>query len=288
MKLIFVILCFLSVTTYGQTIRFRDYKKGEQFTYRLTTDVYRNDKFTSQSVSVSHHVVVKTGRFFSEKVNWLNKMIISGKDTVRLDSIAQQIEPYNISLSPKGKVLLPKLTVPAMTGEITDLNTFYVAIAPALNAQQLTAQTPVFMNEKLRKGNFADSIEVLYGTDCLQVTQKLIERNKEYVVVETDFSPPPSLCITPLMDTVGKKTFEKFNNIQFIREGDGNKVNVFWGVESFKITTKVNNTTGQILEATMTNLLNLRMRYGSSSDMKTYTVEITVTIKMVLKIELVN
>ena len=254
--------------------------------YKLTCEVYRNDKFASKTVSVSQHTVVKDTDFLSEEINWPSKISYTIKDTVRMDAIAQKIEPYKISLSSRGKVLLPKLTIPEMSGEITDLNTFYVAIAPALDAQKLSAKNKMFTSDKLRQGNFADSVEVLYGMDCLQVSQKLISTNKNYTVVETVFSPPPSLCLNPLLDTIHKKLFNEFNNIQFIRKSEGDKVNLFWGVETFTITSKLSNENGQIIEASMKNVLNLKMRYNCSRDLKECLAEMPVTIKRVLKLEL--
>ncbi len=287
MKPLLIAVLLIPMYSFGQ-IKFRNYKAGELFTYQLTTEVYRNDKFASKSVSVSEHQVVKAGNLFSEQVKWLHKTSYNSKDTVLLDNIARTIEPYNISLSPQGKVLLPRLTVPELTGDITDLNTFYVAVAPALNAQKLSSGNPTLINEQLRQGNFADSIEVLTGTDCLQVTQNLVSTNKKYSVVETRFSSPPGFCLTPLIDTVAGKLFDQYNNIQFIRKSEGDKVNLFWGVESFTIVSTLDNTNGQIVEATMTNLLNLRMRYNCSRDLKTYVVEMPMTIKRVVKLELVK
>lgn len=288
MKWVGIILCLIPVYSFGQVIKFRDYKKGETFKYRLTTEVSRNGKFASKSVSISQHSVSKNDGLFSEEICWLHKTSFNGKDTIHLDSIAKKINPYLVSLSPKGKVLLPKLKVPEMTGDITDLNTFYVAIAPALNAQQLSADKPEFTNETLRQGHFADSIEVLEGTDCLQVTQRLVSTNKEYSVVETKFTSPPTFCLTPLLDTVGRKIFDQYNNIQFVRKSEGDKVNVFWGVESFTMVSKINNKNGQIIEATMENVLNLRLRYNSSRDYKTYAIEMPMVIKRMLKLELIK
>ena len=288
MKQYLLLLSFCPLFSFAQTIPYRQYKKGEVFTYRLSTEVYRNEKRSATSVSVSKHTVVKEGDLFSELVAFIKKMSYNGKDTVQLDSLAQKVTPYKISLSPKGKVLLPKLTVPEMTGEITDLNTFYVALSPALEAQKLTASQPVVQTDKLRQGNFADSIEILYGTDCLQVSQKLISTGKDVTVVETTFAPPASFCLTPLLDTIAKKTAGQFNNIQFIRKAEGGKVNVFWGVETFVITSKINNRNGQLLEASMLNNLNLRMRYNAAPDLTSYAVELPITIRRVLKLELIQ
>lgn len=130
MKPLLFLIFLLPLNSFGQIVKYRTYKKGESFTYRLITKVYRNDKFVSKTISISKHTVVKNGNLLSEEINWLHKISFTAKDTVILDSIAQKIQPYKISLSPEGKVSLPKLTVPEMTGDITDLNTFYIAISP--------------------------------------------------------------------------------------------------------------------------------------------------------------
>jgi len=287
MRPLLIIILLLPFVSYAQPA-FRKYKPGEFYRYRLTSEVYRNDKFSAKTVSVSEHKVVKDTGVFSEEIRWLSKISFTAKDTIGLDSVARKIKPYRISLSPKAKVLLPKLTVPEMVGDITDLNTFFVAIAPALNMQKLSASNPVITSTELRKGNFADSIVILYGTDCIQVTQSLISSTKKYSVVKTDFDPPASFCVVPLLDTVAVKASDFPNNFQMIQKGSGDKVNFFWGVESFSITTKVDNNTGQILEAAMTNTLHLRMRYNASADLRSYAVEMPINISRKLKLELIK
>jgi hypothetical protein len=266
----------------------RKYKTGETYKYKLTTDTYRNDTYTGKTVSISEHRVINEGGVLSEEIKWVSKTSYSGTDTVHLDSVPQRVPPYRISLSPAGKVLLPKLSLPEMVGEITDLNTFFVAIAPALNAQKLSAKNRDFKNLEPQHGNFADSIFILYGTDCIEVSQHLIATDRKYTTIRTDFTPPDSFCLPPLLDTVTKKTYERPNNFQMIQRGAGDKVNFFWGVESFIITTKLDNKTGAILEASMENILTLRMRYNASQDLKTYAVEMPVKIKRVLKLEMVK
>jgi hypothetical protein len=266
----------------------RKYKAGEAYKYKLTTDVWRNDKYSGKTVSIAEHHVINDKASLAEEIKWVSKVLYNEKDSSRLDSIAQRVTPYRISLLPGGLVLLPKLTIPDMVGEITDLNTFFVAVAPALNAQKLSAKNPVFKNTELRRGNFADSVFILYGTDCIQVSQHLIAANKKFTTIRTDFTPPASFCITPLLDTVAKKMYDQPNNFQMIQKGAGDKVNFFWGVETFSITSKIDNKTGAIIEAGMENTLNLQMRYNSSKDLKSYAVQIPVKIKRILKLELVK
>jgi hypothetical protein len=283
-----LILTFLIPVTCFSQIKFRKYKPGEVFRYRLTSEVYRNDKFAGKTISIAQQKVVQDTGYLSEEVSWLSKMSFTPKDSINLDSIARSVKPYRISLSPKGKVLLPKLTIPQMVGDITDLNTFFVAVAPALNIQKLTTANPVIKNAEPRHGNFADSIVILYGTDCIEVTQSLLKTTKKYSTVKTDFTPPLSSCISSLLDTISIKIFDYPNNFQMIQKGTGDKVNLFWGIESFTITTKIDNKSGQILEATMTNTLNLKMRYNSSQDLKNYAVEMPITINRNLKLELLK
>ncbi len=73
-----------------------------------------------------------------------------------------------------------------------------------------------------------------------------------------------------------------------IRAGANGKVNLFWGVEQFTISAKIDNKTGQITEAEMINLLTLRMRYNATPDLKSYDAELPVTIRRVVRLELLH
>jgi hypothetical protein len=284
--------CLLTLLTFPvfvfSQVAYRKYAIGDTYKYRLTTEVYRNDKYSGKTISVSEHRVVSDGGVLTEEIKWLSKTSINGADTQRLDSIARRVSPYRVSLLPEGKVLLPKLTIPQMVGEITDLNTFFVAVAPASDAHKLSAKDPVIRNPVPRQGNFADSVTILYGRDCIGMSQHFISTNKQYTVIRTDFTPPDSFCLTPLLDTVTRKTFSHPNNFQMIQRGSGTYQNVFWGVEQFTITSKIDNKTGAIIDATMENTLSLRMRYNTTPDLKTYVAEMPVTIKRVLHLELLK
>lgn len=283
------VLIVCPIISFSQTIKFRQYKKGDAFRYKLSTEVYRNEKFASKSILISSHLVVQEKNHLAELVEFTHKVNYSSStDSIVLDSIARRLPPYVISLSPKGKVLLPALKIPELTGDITDLNTFYVAVAPALDIQLLSNKKPILQLDKLRQGNFADSTEILYGTDCLKVIQRLVSSSKDYSIVETSFLAPDSLCLKPLIDEIGARSGNQFSNIQFIRRADNNQVNLFWGIESFIITSKISNRTGQVMEAKMINLLELKMRYNSSKDLKSFAAEFPVTIRRVLKLELLK
>lgn len=288
LKQLLFLLLLIPVFSLAQPVKLRAYKNGEHFKYRLSTQVYRNGSLSSKTETISSHKVLKEDHHFSEEVAFIQKAEFGSKDTVNLDSLAMKVKPYRVSLSPKGKVLLPKLVIPGMTGDITDLNTFYVAVSPALKAHKLNKHDSMIVMPELRQGNFADSIEILKGTDCLQVTQRLISENKDFTVVETSFTPPESFCLSPLQDTIATKAGDHFNNIQFIRNGKEGKVNLFWGTESFIITSSISKANGQVLEASMENILTLRMRYNCSPDLQSWAAELPVNIRRVLKLELIR
>lgn len=288
MRKYLLVTLLLPLASFSQTVPYRQYKPGEASRYILTSEVYRNEKFAGKTISVAELRAVKDSAFVSEEIKWLSKVSFTAKDTVNLDSIAQKVKPYKISLSPNGNVPLPKLTIPEMVGDITDLNTFFVAIAPALNCQKLTKSNRDFKNAETRQGNFTDSLVILYGTDCIEITQHLVEVTNKYVLVRTDFTPPSSFCLKPLLDTMAVSLFGHPNNFQMIQKDAADKVNVFWGVESFSITSKINRKNGKLQEAAMTNVLDLRMRYNSSKDLKDYAVEMPISIKRKLKLELLK
>ena len=287
MRLLLWLACLIPGMGLSQTIKFRKYKKGHQFRYQLTTESFRNSQPDSKTISVSKHTVVEDSGYFAEEIKWLSKTVFSEKDTLHLDTLAQKIPAYKISLVPGRQLKIPPLTISEMTGELTDLNTFYVAISPALHIQQLGPNRLSF-RDSILKGNFADDKQILAGEDCIQVTQKLLIKDKNTTLIKTSFEPPRYTGITPLLDTIGKQLFDMPNNFQMVRKGTGDKVNLLWGVEEFVITSTLDNNTGQILKADMINLLNLRMRYNCSRDLKTYEAEIPLTIKRVLQLVLLQ
>src|SRR5262249_6930218 len=159
-----------------------------------------------------HRVIIDSGHW-EEVIRWISKTVYSGNTVSHLDSLAQKVTPYNISLAENGKMQLPPLVIPAMTGEITDLHTFYVAVSPGLHAQQLS-RTNNFFKDSVLHGKFADGKQILDGDDYIQVTQRLVRQDSGTTVIETSFLPPDHPGIKPLLDTIGKKTFDHPNNFQ--------------------------------------------------------------------------
>jgi len=287
MKRLLWLLCVIPYMGFAQSIKFRHYKKGDHFRYRLTTEAFRNDQPDTKTISISYHTVVDDSGQLAEEIRWIAKKVFSTKDTLQLDSLAQKVQAYKISLLPGGQLKIPPLLVPEMTGEITDLNTFYVAVSPALHAQRLGPALLSFPDSVL-KGNFTDGRQIIAGEDFIQAKQRLLIKEKNITIIETSFLPPSYAGITAFIDTIGKQSFDVPNNFQMIRRGAGDKVTLLWGVEQFIITSTLDNHSGIILKADMINLLNLRMRYNATADLKSYDAEIPLTIKRVLHLELLK
>jgi hypothetical protein len=272
----------------AQVVPFRNYRPGERYWYRITTESIRNGKSSGKSVALSEHIVVEDSAGFSERIKWIDKKVYQGDTVLNQAGIAKQVPEYRISLGPGGKVLLPSLDNPDMIGEITDLNTFFVAISPPLNAQKLTDQQKLLKNPEIREGNFADNKRILFGKDCMIVIQELRNSGGEYIELKTTFLPPGNSCMRLLADSAIKLGTDTAFNFQMIQKGQNEKVNYFWGVESFEIMTKIDRRTGKIVEATMVNDLDLKMLYNSDTDFKKYDASLPVIIKREVHLILVS
>src|SRR4029078_8334484 len=126
----FLLSVLVPVTVRSQIIKTRDYKKGKSFRSRLTTETFTNNQPQGKTVAIPFYTIVDDDSSLAEEVRWLSKTIYTKKDSLTADSIARKVAPYRLSLMPNGTLKIPPLTVPEMTGEITDLNTFYVAVCP--------------------------------------------------------------------------------------------------------------------------------------------------------------
>ncbi|MFN8290228.1 MAG: hypothetical protein U0U70_08230 [Chitinophagaceae bacterium] len=280
-----LLICLLPAASFSQTIPYRQYREGSVLEYRLTSESFQNATFSGKSVAFAKMEVVSDSGQLAEEISWRAKTTYSGSDTTDLTPAARRVKPYRISLLPEGSVPLPTLDNPVMVGEITDLNTFFVAISPKLNMHKLSRRQPVYVNEKTLEGNFAEGISILRGSDCIQTSQRLVKHKKRYTVIQTDFMPPASRCITPLTDTIAQKTFDHPNNFQMLQKTAGGSLNLLWGTESFTVTCRIDNRDGKIISATMTNELNLRLRVNISPDLSSYAVEIPFKIKRNLLLE---
>ena len=240
----------------------RKYQPGEHYQYRLTTNVFHNDVWQSKIIAVCElRVITDSAGIPYEEIHWISKKEITAKDSTDHTAEALQVKPYRISLHPNGQMNLPKIEVAGMTGEITDFNTFIVAISPKLGINNLKKKGDVYIHKEVVKGDFSNGKDIIKGNDCLVVKATLKEVNNENVMIETSFLPPTDSCLHFLTDDMNKPVSpDTLNNFQMVKPFASNRYNVLYGKEYFIINSIIQKKDGKLKQATMVNRLLLKIK----------------------------
>ena len=292
MKWFFLLLTFTPLVLFAQdrALLTRTYTRGDHYRYRLSCISYQNGQWTSTTVSVAELKVIDDGSGVPyDEIRWLSSLQMTPKDTTDETSLAVSVEPYRISLDPRGKVPLPSLTVAGMTEPITDLNTFFVAISPALGALTLKKTGDSFASPIKAIGDFSNGKNILKGQDCLQTTVRVTGKNDSDVFVETSFLPPAVTrlkFILPEMETPVIR--DTTNNFQMVMPAGPDKFNVQYGREFFYIHSRVRGADGKLLGADMSNSLTLKLKINCDKDYQHCAFEMPMSIQRKLVLELLE
>jgi hypothetical protein len=223
-----------------------------------------------------------------DEVHWISKKVITAKDSTDRTAEAIKVKPYRISLHTKGQLNLPKIDVADMTGEITDFNTFFVAISPKLGIASLKKKGDVYIQKEVVKGDFSNGKDILKGNDCLAVRATLTDANKENALIETSFLPPADSCLhflTPDMNTpVAPDTL---NNFQMVKPFN-NRFNVLYGKEYFIVSSTIQKQDGKLKEAAMINKLSLKIKLYCDDQYGNCRSTMPFSIVRNLKLELIQ
>lgn len=266
---------------------FRQYQPGETARYQLTTEVVHNGKWQSTIKAICELKVMDSAGIPGEEVRWLRKTVITAKDTTEHTADVQAVTPYRFSLHPSGKLDLPSITVPDMTGEITDLHTFFVAISPRLGLEHLHKPDDQYVSPKPVIGDFSNGRDILKGNDCLSVTLRLQQESEKEAEFQTDFVPPSTSCLPYLLDEMKTPVVPGIqNNFQMVRSGGADRFNVFYGSENFTIISSLAKTNGRLLRASMTNTLTLQLKLSCDSNYANCPQTFPFHIKRTLYLEL--
>lgn len=268
----------------------RKYQPGERYRYRLTTDVVHNDVWQSKIISVCElQVVTDSNGIPYDEINWISKKVITAKDSSDHTAEARQVKPYRVSLHPNGQVDLPKIDIAEMTGEITDFNTFIVAISPKLGMTALKKKGDVYVHKEMVKGDFANGKDILKGNDCLAVQASLKEATNKNVMIETSFLPPADSCLHFLTADMTKPvTPDTLNNFQMIKPFASNRYNVLYGNEYFIINSTLQKKDGKLTQATMINRLTLKIKVYCDEQYSNCQSTMPFSILRNLKLELLQ
>jgi hypothetical protein len=266
----------------------RKYRPGEVYRYRLTSKAVQNGTWQSTSIAVCElKVVMDSAGVPCEEVHWISKKVLTPKDTSDHTREATQVIPYRISLHPNGKLDLPKLQVADMTGEITDFNTFYVAISPKLGVAGLKQKGDQHQQQAPLQGNFANGKDILAGNDCIVISLLLEEKDKNTVSIKTSFLPPADSCLHYLTSDMSAPVEPgTINNFQMVRAFSGSRVNVLYGREDFIINTNIQQRDGKIATATMINNLHLKIKLNCDDQYAGCQMTMPFTIQRTLQLEL--
>jgi hypothetical protein len=240
----------------------RKYQPGDRYRYRLTTDVIHNGVWQSKIIAVCElRVITDSNGIPYDEIHWISKKEITAKDSTDHTAEAQQVKPYRVSLHPNGQVNLPNIDIAGMTGEITDFNTFIVAISPKLGMTNLQKKGDVYIHKEMVQGDFANGKDIVKGNDCLAVKATLTNMTNENVMIETSFLPPTDSCLHFLTEDMKNPVSpDTLNNFQMVKPFASNRYNVLYGKEYFIINSIIQKKDGKLKQATMVNRLTLKIK----------------------------
>jgi hypothetical protein len=266
----------------------RKYKTGETYRYKLTMSEYHNGQFQFTNVAVCELKVIDSAGVPYDEIRWISKKVLKPKDTTDQTPSAVQVQSYRISLSGKGRVDLPTISVPDMTEPIQDFNTFFVAVSPLIqgmghlkhDGDSTSAAAPVI-------ADFSNGSFILKGQDCLDITMKLVNTTKSEVALYTSFMPPTEAKLVYLSNDLSTPVIgNKPNNFQMVTPSGKDLFNVNYGREYFYINSTIRRSDGKIVKANMYNQLNLKIRVNCDKDYKNWQVEVPFEEERKLTLEL--
>jgi len=215
----------------GSALFGRKYQIGESYRYRLTMVEQENGKWSSTMVSICVlKVVMDSAGIPFDEIRWISQKTLTPKDTVDNSADAVSVEPYRISLDPRGSLAIPLIKVPSMTEPVTDFNTFFVAIAPQVGATGLEKKGDSLLKTSPVKGDFSNGKNILKGEDCLQVSVYMTDQTNRTVSLHSAFLPPKQSCLSYLIPEMNIPVIkDTMNNFQMLMPGENNSFIIQYG-----------------------------------------------------------
>lgn len=266
----------------------RKYKVGDTYRYKLTMEELHNGKWDHTNISICELKVVKDSLGCPyDEVHWISRITITEKDTINATKLILSVKPYLISLDPKGKIDLPKIEVPELTEPIQDFNTFFIAVSPLTGATKLNKKVDTTSIKQPVKADFSNGSTILKGEDCIDISVKITDITKSQVMLTTSFAPPSKRCLsflTPDMNIPVVK--DTINNFQIVMQQGPEQYLVQYGREYFYVNSTVQKSDGKITNATMYNLLNLKLKINCDKEYNKCQFEMPFSEQRNLRLEL--
>jgi hypothetical protein len=266
----------------------RKYATGDHYRYKLSCFSYQNGKWTSTTISIAEvKVGVDSLGIPFDEIRWVSSKLLTAKDTTDVTAQAVSVKPYRVSLDPRGKLPLPELAVATMTEPITDLNTFFVAISPALGALKLGKAGDKYTKPEPTIGDFSNGKNILKGQDCLQTSVRITGETNADLFVETAFLPPTATCLRYIIPDLNTPVIpDTLNNFQMVMPAGNARFNLQYGREFFYIYSRVKKADGKLLSADMSNSLTLKLKVNCDKDYQNCPFEMPISIQRKLTLDL--
>jgi len=266
----------------------RKYKVGDIYRYKLTMEELHDGKFDHTNIAICELKAIKDSLGIPyDEVRWISRKTINTKDTIDATKAALSVKPYLISLDPKGKLDIPKIEVPDMTEPIQDFNTFFVAVSPMVGATKLNIKGDSIINKEPVIADFSNGSFILKGEDCIAFSVKMTDITKNQVMILTTFFPPSKSCLSFLIPEMNTPVVPNtINNFQMVMPTGADKYMVQYGREYFYVNSTIQKSDGKIINATMFNQLNLKLKINCDKEYKNCQFEMPFSEQRNLRLEI--
>lgn len=229
----------------------RRYRDGERLSYLMKG---RNNDRTYQ-VRLTAVVKRRADGQFVEEYGWSDLIV---------DGVAQPLTPASrefrpaVTLAGGSPFTLPDLSrvQPGLIGPVTDLLTFYADLFLATNAGQLREPGDRFFFANPMVGSWADGTRVLVGEDSVDFDIHLtgIDRSRGVAMLLVKHVPPKAPKIRIPAEWMREPVAGAPNNWVQVRRAAGAYIGAV-GKETFDVELTIRLSAGEILSATMDNLV---------------------------------
>ena len=274
----------------GTHVHQRNYAPGETWRYRIVRTYHENGAFKREEVAESVHEVPKEGPP-RERIRFSKLTKRTDAGTEDLSAAIAAFPAYEASIAQADNpdaLALPDIKGWDMgvVGPVTDLHTFLVAVSPQVGVDKVLRPGDTHTSPDAPVASWANGEDIPVGEDCIRISITLKELRPEAAIYETRFLPPEEATLKMLKPWMDAPVIEGTPN-NFQQQMDlGGAAAVMWGREEFVITSTVRRSDGMILEATMDNTLDLRLKVGCDAALATCQHELPMKIQRDLTLAL--
>jgi len=240
----------------------RRYREGEKIVYRMSATSQGKGSVTHYEARADGEVKKDSAGTFFEEYAWSDLRI--NDERITLPPASQRFR-QRLSLAPSFRPAIPDLRRihPGLVGPVVDLLTFYADIQIAMREPGLSQEgrDHVYVNDGA-PNSWADGTRILIGEDAIDfdITLADLDPADSVATLVIRHVPPARPAITLSAPWMGVPVGETPNNwVQVSRRDSGGFV-ASVGKETFIATIRLNLRRGNILAASLDNLVDVLER----------------------------